>query len=116
MPTMTLNDWRRRGALLYGGDQSKWRFRCPVCGHVATPADWEKVGAPASAVAFACIGGWMRQRRKAFGSAGEPGPCDYSGGGLFAMNPIEVIGVDAQGRPRTVQMFEFADESPVIEP
>lgn len=116
MPAMTLNDWRAKGAQLYGSDQKKWRFVCPVCAHVATPNDWEAVGAPVGSVAFACVGRWIKGSRPAFGGGDGPGPCDYSGGGLFAMNPLEVIGVDADGNGRVIQLFDFADESPVGQP
>jgi hypothetical protein len=105
----TLLAWTEEGTRLFGEDKLKWRFVCPVCGFVATPADWFAEGAGEGAVAFSCIGRYgkyQKTARKAFGGDG-PGPCDYTGGGLFALNPIEVIGIDKLGKPRTLQLFGF---------
>lgn len=71
----------------FGKDQMDWAFVCPVCGYRQTARELEKCGAPANAIAFSCIGRWIPNARKAFGGKG-PGPCNYAGGGLFAINPV----------------------------
>lgn len=93
--TMTEAAWRARGESLFGPDIAKWRFKCPSCGHVATPADWKDAGAPESAIAFSCVGRWADDDKvadRAFRQNG--GPCNYTGGGLFKLNPIVVKTLD----------------------
>lgn len=88
---MTRDEWQAEGERRFGPDLITWRFVCPVCGHVATPRDWQEAGAPQTAVAFSCVGRWSLRNRPALGGSG-PGPCDYAGGGLFRLNPVEVEG------------------------
>lgn len=93
---ITILEWLAEGEHLFGSAVDRWRFVCPACGHVATVQDWWDVGAP-EAVGFSCIGRWYGGSRRAFGedrtkNADASGPCDYSGGGLFRVNPVVVIG------------------------
>jgi hypothetical protein len=100
--TMTHEEWLAEGARRFGEDHAKWRFKCPVCGHIATPADWRAAGAPDTSIAFSCVGRWLPSCKDAFSKSGK-GPCNYAGGGLFKLNPITVIGEDGA----EVQAFEF---------
>ena len=100
---MTLAEWREEGKRRFGPDQLQWRFICPSCGHIASTQDWKDAGAPVEAVAFSCVGRWSGALRRAFNGHGK-GPCDYAGGGLFGLNPVQVI-VDG-GAVRAT--FEFA--------
>lgn len=102
MRTITYWEWEAEGLLRFGPDKLKWKFECPVCHHVAEVADWEKLDAKNWA-AFACVGRWMKDCRVAFGGDG-PGPCDYTGGGLFKLNPVIVVLPDGVEMPT----FEFA--------
>ena len=87
----------------------KWRFVCPSCSHVASVGDWYAAGADDNAVAFSCVGRAAKpgsdiektRADKAFKNAG--GPCNYTGGGLFKLNPVAV---EKDGVTHT--MFEFA--------
>jgi len=99
-----IDDWRAEGVRRFGEDHMKWRFVCPSCGHVQTPADYKAVNAPERAVAFSCIG---RRTPGATGEIGQKGkgPCNYAGGGLFRLNPIRVVDGSA-----THEVFEFAAE------
>ena len=62
---------------------------CPVCGHIATAAEYYAAGARIEAAGFSCIGRWIGGR-PAFEKGGK-GPCNYTGGGLFKLNPWTVI-------------------------
>lgn len=95
--TMTLKEWRAMAVHLFGPDEMSWRFRCPCCSHECSVRDYKDAGAPISSVGFSCIGRWLETRRQAFDLG--PGPCNYAGGGLFQLNPVNVEG------ERTV--FEF---------
>lgn len=87
---MTHTEWLSEGERRFGPDQMKWRFVCPACKHVASVQDYKDAGASMTAVAFSCVGRWMDRPRDAFGDG--PGPCNYAGGGLFGLNPLDVDG------------------------
>lgn len=105
--TVTLEEWHREGVELFGEDQTKWRFVCPACGHVQSPEDFEpyKVrGANVHSAYMNCIGRYLPGRSEAFEEG--PGPCNYTGGGLFDLRPVIVdIGTARPGRA-----FEFYRE------
>lgn len=101
--SMTHAEWKAKAVELFGADSAKWRFVCPCCKHVASVADWEAAGAPEGAIAFSCVGRWSGARREAFTNG--VGPCNYAGGGLFALNPIRVTLPDG----KTHDVFAFAE-------
>lgn len=88
---MTKEEWIKQGTEIFGADQMTWKFVCPVCGYVQSVADYKEAGAPFSAVAFSCIGRYLKTSRDAFSKEGD-GPCNYAGGGLLKLNPVEVDG------------------------
>lgn len=104
--TITHEEWKAEGVRRFGADQRKWAFVCPSCGHVATVADWIEAGADEGEVAYSCVG---RRRgvggEKAFKKSG--GPCNYAGGGLFKLNPVQVTFGDG-----VRETFEFAGDLP----
>jgi hypothetical protein len=100
---LTEEEWEARGRGLFGPDEMKWAFVCPVCQHVATVKDWKDAGAPAGAVAFSCLGRFLAECRDAFREEG-PGPCNYTGGGLIGLNPVRVTTSGG-----TIDVFDFAD-------
>ena len=98
---MTHDEWVAEGTKRFGPDMMTWRFVCPSCGHVQTAADYKAAGAPINVVAFSCIGRWLTngaddpKRDKKLAKAAfkkKGGPCNYAGGGLFKLNPVEVDG------------------------
>lgn len=102
----TYQEWLGELASRFGDDPMQWRFRCPVCEHEATVQDYKDAGAPEGAVAFSCVGRWIEGSPAAFGDGDKSvkgrGPCDYSGGGFFQLNPVFVdLGGKVQGA------FEF---------
>lgn len=112
MPTYTLEAWSAKGDELFGADFMKWKFVCPVCGHIATVQDWKGAGAPAQSAAFSCVGRWaganpQTAKERTLGPNGlqGKGPCNYAGGGLFQLNPVAVIDPDGVTR----RVFAFAE-------
>lgn len=100
---LTHAEWIAEAEQRFGTDAMKWRFVCPCCGHVATVQDWKDAGAQEGGVAFSCVGRWMGAKREAFEANGDkPGTCNYTGGGLFKLNPVTVI---HEGKEH--QVFEF---------
>lgn len=100
---MTHAEWKAEAIRRFGTDPMKWKFVCPVCGHVASVQDWEDVKAFESA-GFSCVGRYLPKARQAFEEKG-PGPCNYAGGGLFRLNPTEVTTEDG----KISHVFAFAD-------
>ena len=101
---MTLDEWNAEGERRFGTDRLNWKFKCPACKHVASVRDYKEAMAPEGAVGFSCIGRWTGALREAFeGKRERPGPCNYAGGGLIGLNPVEIVVGDKSHR-----MFEFA--------
>jgi hypothetical protein len=103
--TYSHDEWTAEAQRRFGKDPMVWQFVCPVCGHVTTVQDWKDAGAPETAVAFSCVGRWLPDAKDAFGKDGA-GPCNYAGGGLIRLNPVEVTLDDGHIR----QTFDFAPE------
>ena len=97
---MTLDEWRARGAELFGEDALQWKFICPSCKTVIAVHEWQAAGAPQNAVAFSCVGRWLPKSKEAFFGGGE-GPCNYAGGGLIGINPVKIEG-------RAENVFDFS--------
>ncbi len=91
MAAITAEEWQEEGVVLFGSDQMQWRFVCPVCGFAQSVQDYKDAGAPEAAVAFSCVGRWRDGSRDAFNGKGS-GPCNYTGGGLLRLNPMDVDG------------------------
>lgn len=105
MKRLTHAEWVAEATALFGPDPMAWRFACPCCGHVASVADYKAAGAEESAVGYSCIGRWTGAKRDALGlnspeglPAAGRGPCNYAGGGLFKLHPVEVV-FDGSARP-----------------
>lgn len=98
---MTLDEYKAEAIKRFGEDIMQWKFKCPICGNVASAQDYKEAGAPGGAVGFSCIGRWKDGSRSAFST--ETGqPCDYAGGGLIRMNPISIDGEE-------IGLFELAE-------
>lgn len=96
---MTRDEWLLQGQTLFGQDKMRWKFKCPCCSHVATVADYKNAGAPESAVGFSCVGRWLEVHKEAFDDKDKRKiPCDYAGGGLINISPVDVDGI---------KVFEF---------
>jgi hypothetical protein len=80
MRKTTMESYHAEAVKLFGEDKLNWRFVCPVCGNSASTQDYKDAGAKMSAVGYSCLGRW------------EEKGCDYSGGGLFNLNPVEIDG------------------------
>ena len=98
---MTVEEWQAEGERRFGADTKKWKFVCPSCGHVASVQDWMDVKAPNGAIAFSCVGRWMKEHGHIW--EGKQ-PCNYAGGGLFRLNPVKIEGME------DMPVFAFAEE------
>lgn len=83
--------WFAEGERLFGEDMLKWRFVCPSCGNIQSAEDFKKYvdqGAVPGDAYSICIGRYIPGSGH-LGSKTQP--CNYSGGGLFKLNPVEII-------------------------
>ena len=102
--TLTRKEWEAEGERRFGHDPMNWKFQCPSCLIVTATHEWKEAGAPQGAVAFSCIGRYTGHMDRSMGS--KPGPCNYTGGGLFGLNPLTVKFPNGE----TGEFFEFAPE------
>lgn len=95
LPQITHAELGAEAKRRFGENMLDWKFVCPVCGHIAAVKDWQAAGAPNAAAAYSCVGRWSKQRRESFPIKGSTKmvdrPCDYAGGGFFALNPQPVL-------------------------
>lgn len=107
----TEQEWNERGEQLFGQDKWTWKFKCPLCGYIATAQDYKDAGAPQGAIGFSCIGRWLPNPKKAIFTKDlmGNGPCDYAGGGLFCFNPLHVH----ESNGKVHEMFDFAEVNDV---
>lgn len=96
MKKYTYDEWVARGKKLFGGDIMEWAFVCPSCGHVQRVKDFKPVGGKPDHAYSMCIGRFYPNPKRAFGGDGKSwekgeGPCDYTSGGLFNINPVAIV-------------------------
>lgn len=97
----TRKEWFAEGERRFGKNFEEWKFKCPMCGHVAAVHDYKAFGAHSPDCAYVeCIGRYT----------GQPSPskstgkgCNWAAYGLFGIPKGGVL-VDGQ------HIFDFADE------
>lgn len=120
---VTLDEWHLEGARRYGRNVTKWRFVCPSCGMAQSAEDWRAYGAPIRDIdrrlGFSCIGNRIKAVCPTadvvdFAEPNRGLGCVYVGGGLFRLNPVEVVyGVlKDSAEPGIRETFEWADPLP----
>lgn len=88
--TLTQREWVGEAGLRFNGaNVLNWRFRCPMCGHVAKVRELKERGQPThQLLGQECLGRYTGAR--SYPGAG-PGPCDYTCVGLINLAPITVV-------------------------
>ena len=85
----TREEWRAVGKKLFGSeDKKQWKFKCPGCGVSIKGEEWFNQGVP-DMFAFSCIGRALKEKGEFLKDKKQP--CNYAGGGLFALNPVKVV-------------------------
>lgn len=102
---MPRDEWNAEGIRLFGPRVRDWRFRCPKCGEISTPADFHALGIDQSRAgelaAVNCIGRHTDARG-----------CDWSAGGLFGTLNEGVEVVEPATGERICLVFSFAPVEP----
>lgn len=88
---MNIEEWIAKGEKLFGPDRLKWKFVCPSCGNIQSVADFRQFkdrNATPRDANYICIGRLDGHINVPMFT--KPGPCNYSSGGLFNINPITI--------------------------
>ena len=109
---LSVSEWHEIAIGLFGENAREWRFICPVCHTVQSGKDFIEAGVSKedtqNSLAIECIGRWLPRDKtqKAFGDGKikKGKACDYTGRGLFKLNPIAVLCEDST----VLNVFEFA--------
>lgn len=93
---MTVDEWNAEGVRRFGESRLKWRFVCPACKHVQAVEDfrpYKDKGATLEDAFFNCVGRFAGANQNAglAGTGKESGPCNYTGGGLLDLRPVEIV-------------------------
>lgn len=120
---LTVEAWQLEGAAKYGPNVMLWKFRCPSCGMVQSGMDYRSWNANVREIdvrlAFSCIGRLISERNinlpvvdfmeKSVGYG-----CNYAGGGLFRVAPLEVVfGINGETGAEAIRpVFDWADPVP----
>lgn len=99
LQAIPLHEWHEKASKLFGKEAKNWRFVCPICKTVQTAQDFIDVGVleetAKTSIAVECIGRFIpkKQSQKAFECKKmiQGTPCDYTGYGLFKLNPVPVL-------------------------
>jgi hypothetical protein len=97
------DDWIKKAKDLYGENSDNWEFVCPVCKIKTKAKEWREAKQEGM-LAFSCIGRAVGAKINAFEEG--KGPCNYAGGGLFALNPIKIVKDDGS----SMNVFDFSIE------
>ena len=97
----SIEDWKAEGERRFGKNILKWRFKCPMCGHVAAVEDFKAAGVkdPANSAYEECLGSPKK---------GDPSGCNWVAYGLFGIpkGGVYVFTGPEQG----AHIFDFAEE------
>ena len=99
----SIEEWEAEGRRRFGNDYMKWRFICPMCGHIASVADFKAAGADNPNCAYSeCLG---RYQGKGSPKKGDSSGCNWCSYGLFGIptGGCYVITPDGQRH-----IFDFA--------
>jgi hypothetical protein len=100
MKTITIQEWHAEAVSLFGEGKINWKFVCPKCRTVQSAHDFleiidfpeEKLG---SVLGYTCIGKFIEEKG-----------CDFTLGGAFQFQEVEIILPSGKKRP----IFDFARE------
>jgi hypothetical protein len=109
MIKQTLKEWLDEGKERFGEDFTKWKFKCPACGHINTGQEFKDAGADPNDMYVNCIG---RFTGKGSPQKGDSSGCNWAAYGLF--------GTLCKGRivikeGKEIEVFDFAEREALRE-
>ncbi len=101
----SVEEWQEEARRRFGGDFLKWKFVCPMCGHVASIGDFKEAGADSPDAAYKeCIG---RYTGKGSPQKGDSSGCNWCAYGLLG---IPKGGALVKNGEYYQHVFDFAEE------
>jgi hypothetical protein len=102
----SIEAWEAEGKRRFGNDYMEWKFVCPMCGHVASVADFKAAGAADPNCAYTeCLG---RYHGKGSPQAGDSSGCNWAAYGLFGIPRGGCYVLQPDGTK--AHIFDFAPE------
>ena len=104
----SIGEWRAEGERRFGKDVKNWKFRCPMCGHIASVQDFINAGAkdPANCAYVECLGRYIGKGAPRGRKDGQG--CNWAAYGLFGIpNEDHDVVVNAQGE--SIDVYSFAE-------
>lgn len=105
MKKQTLSQWLEEGKKLFGEDYTKWKFKCPACGHVQSVQDFIDIAIDGNNAYSECIG---RYTGKGSPVKGDTSGCNWAAYGLFGTLGNGRTVINENGKE--IEVFEFAKE------
>lgn len=104
----SVDTWREEGERRFGKDVMAWKFKCPMCGHVAAVQEFADAGVkdPANAAYEECIG---RYTGKGSPQKGDSSGCNWAAYGFFGI-PNDKGVIVITGEETGAEIFAFAEE------
>lgn len=104
----TQKEWMEEGKKRFGEDIMKWKFKCPMCGHVASIQEFKDAGAEDPNCAYTeCLG---RYTGKGSPQKGDSSGCNWAAYGLFGIPNDKGIVVISEESGYGVEVYPYADE------
>jgi len=104
----TQEEWKAEAQRRLGENFMNWKFKCPMCGHVASVRDFKNAGASDPNCAYTeCIG---RYTGKGAPQKGDSSGCNWCSYGLFGIpndNADTIILPDG----KEIRIFQLAEVS-----
>lgn len=99
--------WKAEGERRFGPNLNNWKYKCPMCGHVASVQDFKDLGVedPANTAYEECIG---RYTGKGTPQKGDSSGCNWAAYGLLGIPKGGTY--IFTGPEKGAHIFEFADE------
>lgn len=107
MIKQSLNEWTEEGKKRFGEDFTKWKFKCPACGHVASGQDFKDLKAVPNDMYQICIGRINGKGTDGMKSKDEGYGCNWAAYGLFGNLGKGRIVITPEGKE--IEIFDFAD-------
>ena len=104
----SIDAWKAEGEKRFGSDIRNWRFKCPMCGHIASVQDFIDAGCKdAENSAYEeCLG---RYTGKGTPVKGDSSGCNWAAYGLFGIPHGGVYVVTDKANDKAAHIFDFAD-------
>lgn len=97
--------WQAEAEKRFGKDYMNWKFQCPMCGHIASIADFKAAGAKSPNCAYQeCIG---RYTGKGSPKEGDSSGCNWAAYGLFGIPNGKGVFV-MTGNEEGQEIFDYA--------